>query len=158
MALFRRKTNKAVSALFQARRNNKSVYNIDGHGLGMFDFVGAKKQIAAKDKLKLEMQKRKKGIVGLARKSFNPSAMTRLDRLKKFQLTAAERAKKPRKIPLHNLHPLLKGYSIGDVVTTTSKRGNILKGRILDANSERLALQVADKEVVLILNKLATIK
>jgi hypothetical protein len=159
MPLLRRKVNKAVLNLFKAKKANKSEYNIDGHGLGMIDFKGSMRQIAAKDKLKLEMQKRKKGLVGFTRRMVNPNAVKRFGQLRRAQLDVAKKEQGlKRKQPLFNPHPLLKGFNIGDRVTTTSKRGNVRIGQIVDADLQNLILKVGDQSLVLKLDKLSIVK
>lgn len=162
MPLFRKKVNKASLNYFKAKKANKNKYNIDGNGLAMVDFSKAGKELEAKEKLKRIVEGRKKGVKSFLRVMASP-ATQRLIRLKKFK-QAQEIKKKQRgsknfiKRNLSEVHPLLKGIFSNELVTITSKSGNVRKGKIVDAGPGIIFFEMEGKTVSLRMDRITNVK
>ena len=93
-SILRTGVNKAVTRLAIAKKRNKTIQNIDGHGALLLDIRGQMRESKAKQRLREEMDKRKRGIKGFTRLVADQSVTERLARLKIFQARKESKGKK----------------------------------------------------------------
>lgn len=84
-AILRTGVNRAVNRLAIAKKMNRPLQNIDGHKALSIDVRGQMREAKARQKLKEEMSKRKRGIKGFSRIVADQRVTERLIRLKKFR-------------------------------------------------------------------------
>jgi hypothetical protein len=157
MALFRKKLNKALSQVYDAKRKDKSViWQTPDGPAGEIDVKGIHRIIAAEKKAKKAAEARKKGPIGLIRRVSSPKAMKRLQKINQIKELRKQGyvVEKPVPKPKQSMYDksvshLLGNIPMGKQIVTISKRGNIRTGKLVFAEKGFVVIEIEGKQVPL---------
>jgi hypothetical protein len=147
----RQKINLASRKLLKAQKKDKTQLefrkgsaNVQTAVIGEVDWEGMKKVYNARNKLKKAVNKRKRGLSGLARRV--GAGKEKISRVKNINNLKKRREIINKKIGLATTlvryHPKLKGIRSGDLIEVVSLSGSVKRGIAVDANSNLLYLQI----------------
>lgn len=150
MPLFRKKLNKALSKVHEARKKDKSImWQTPDGPAGEIDVKGIHRIVAAEKKVKKAAEARKKGPIGLIRRISSPKAMKRLNKinqikdLRKQGYVVEKPVPKPKRSMYDNtVSHLLGNIPMGKQIVTISKRGNIRTGKLVFAEKGFVVIEV----------------